>query len=366
MTTTAGPPGGPEVRESDIDQRVHIPLTQPALPRWAPLLVGAVAAAAATVLTLVLGWGLIAWGSLTLLVFLVALPLWSRQVENTRRAKDRLVTTLVWTAFGIALIPLVSLSWTVISKGFPVLSAEFFTFSMRNVLGEGGGIYHAIVGTALITLAASVISIPIGVMAAIYLVEYGNNNRTARVITFLVDVMTGIPSIVAGLFAYALFALFFGPGIRLGIGGAVALSLLMIPVVVRSAEEMLKLVPADLREASYALGVPKWRTIVKVVLPTATAGLITGAMLAVARVAGETAPLLIIAGSTDSVNFNLFDERMMTLPVFIFYSYTQPGVPPEFGQDRAWGAALVLIAIVMGLNLLARWLGKLFSPKTGR
>ena len=210
------------------------------------------------------------------------------------------------------------------------------------------------------------ISIPIGVMAAIYLVEYGNNNRTARVITFLVDVMTGIPSIVAGLFAYALFALFFGPGIRVGIGGAVALSLLMIPVVVRSAEEMLKLVPADLREASYALGVPKWRTIVKVVIPTATAGLITGAMLAVARVAGETAPLLIIAGSTDSVNFNLFDERMMTLPVFIFYSYTQPGVPPEFGQDRAWGAALVLIAIVMGLNLLARWLGKLFSPKTGR
>jgi phosphate transport system permease protein len=221
-------------------------------------------------------------------------------------------------------------------------------------------------GTLLITLAATVISVPVGLFAAIYLVEYGNNSRPARMITFLVDVMTGIPSIVAGLFAYALFVLFFGEGIRLGIGGAVALSLLMIPIVVRSCEEMLKLVPGELREASYALGVPKWRTIVKVVLPTSMAGLITGIMLAVARVAGETAPLLIIAGSTDSVNFNLFGERMMTLPVFIYYSYMQPGVPPEFGQARAWGAALVLIMIVMALNLAARAVGRYFSPKTGR
>ena len=196
--------------------------------------------------------------------------------------------------------------------------------------------------------------------------EYGAGHKVARAITFLVDVMTGIPSIVAGLFAYALFALVFGPGVRMGIGGSVALSLLMIPIVVRSCEEMLKLVPDELREASYALGVPKWRTIVKVVLPTAMAGIITGVMLAVARVIGETAPLLIIAGSTDSVNLNLFGERMMTLPVFIYYSYTQPGVPAEFGQARAWGAALVLIVIVMALNLLARLLGRLFSPKTAR
>ncbi len=152
--------------------------------------------------------------------------------------------------------------------------------------------------------------------------------------------------------------LVFGPGIRLGIGGAVALSLLMIPIVVRSAEEMLKLVPHELREASYALGVPQWRTILKVVLPTAMAGIITGITLAVARVIGETAPLLIIAGSTDSVNMNLFDGRMMTLPVFIYYSFTQPGVPAQFGIDRAWGAALVLIVIVMVLNLLARLLGR--------
>jgi phosphate transport system permease protein len=263
-------------------------------------------------------------------------------------------------------VPLVSLLSTVVKHGMGVVSAQFLTYSMRNVVGEGGGIYHAVVGTLLITLAAAVISVPVGVLTSIYLVEYGGRNRVARTITFLVDVMTGIPSIVAGLFAYALFVLFFGEGVRLGVGGAVALSLLMIPIVVRSCEEMLKLVPHDLREASYALGVPKWRTIVKVVLPTALPGIITGITLSVARVIGETAPLLIIAGSTDSVNTNLFAERMMTLPVFIYYSYTQPGVPAQFGQDRAWGAALVLIVIVMALNLLARLLGRLFSPKAAR
>ena len=184
--------------------------------------------------------------------------------------------------------------------------------------------------------------------------------------TFLVDVMTGIPSIVAGLFAYALFAIFFGDGVRMGIGGSVALSLLMIPIVVRSCEEMIKLVPDELREAAYALGVPKWRTIVKVVLPTSLSGIITGVTLAVARVIGETAPLLIIAGSTDTTNLNLFAERMMTLPVFIYYSFTQPGVPPQYGEQRAWGAALVLIVIVMALNLLARLAGRVFAPKTGR
>ena len=158
--------------------------------------------------------------------------------------------------------------------------------------------------------------------------EYGKGSRLARSITFLVDVMTGIPSIVAGLFAYALFVAVLRAGVRMGFGGSVALSLLMIPIVVRSTEEMLKLVPADLREASYALGVPKWRTIVKVVLPTALAGIVTGVTLAIARVIGETAPLLIIAGLTDSTNFNLFDDRMTTLPVFIFYPvHASPGVP---------------------------------------
>jgi len=336
------------------------------LPSWAPWLVAAVAAAAAGIVVLTLGGGPVAWVLLGALLYTVGLPLWSLKVEKRRAAKDRLLTIVVWIAFGVALIPLASLVWKVVSEGLPVLSGEFLTYSMRNIVGEGGGIYHAIMGTLLVTAGAAAISVPVGVLSAIYLVEYGGKGRLAKTVTFLVDVMTGIPSIVAGLFAYALFVLFFGPGVRLGFGGSVALSLLMIPVVVRSVEEMLKLVPHELREAAYALGVPKWRTILKVVLPTAMSGIVTGVMLAVARVAGETAPLLIIAGSTDSLNLNLFDERMMTLPVFIYYSYMQPGVPPEFGQERAWGAALVLIVIVMLLNLLARAIGRIFAPKTRR
>lgn len=352
--------------ESSTDRRAHLPLTHPQLPRWSPVLVAALAGASAGLLALIMGWGPVAWGVVAVLLFVVALPLWSRAVEGPRAAKDRLVTALVWVSFSLAIIPLVSLVWEVLSNGLGVIDAEFLTYSMRNIVGEGGGIYHAIIGTLLVTAAAAAISIPVGLMSAVYLVEYGGTSRLARTITFLVDVMTGIPSIVAGLFAYALFVLFFGEGIRFGFGGAVALSLLMIPIVVRSAEEMLRLVPHDLREAAYALGVPKWRTIVKVVIPTALGGIVTGVTLAVARVAGETAPLLIIAGSTDSLNRNLFDERMMTLPVFIYYSYTQPGVPAEFGQQRAWGAALVLIAIVMALNLLARAVGRRYAPKISR
>jgi phosphate transport system permease protein len=260
----------------------------------------------------------------------------------------------------------VSLVWKVVAEGAPELNGRFLTWSMRNVIGEPGGIYHAIIGTLLITLTATVISVPVGLLSAIYLVEYGATSRLAGWIRFLVDVMTGIPSIVAGLFAYALFSIIFGPGTQMGLGGGVALSLLMIPIVVRSAEEMLKLVPDDLREASYALGVPKWRTIVKVVLPTAMAGIITGVTLAIARVIGETAPLLIICGSTDSVNFDVFHGQMASLPVFIYSSYTQPGSNPEILKGMAWGAALILIIIVMALNLVARLAGKFFAPKSGR
>jgi len=343
----------------------HVPMRHARLPRWAPLLAAALSLAASGLVGLLLGWGPVAIVVVALLVYLVILPLWSRAVENRRSAMDRFVTALVWVALGLAFVPLVSLLWTVIGEGLPVLDAKFFTWSMRNVIGEKGGIFHAVIGTLLITGAAAVISVPIGLLTAIYLVEYGTTSRMASSIRFLVDVMTGIPSIVAGLFAYALFVLFFGPGVHMGFGGAVALSILMIPIVVRSAEEMLKLVPSDLREAAYALGVPKWRTIVKIVLPTAMAGIITGITLAIARVIGETAPLLIIAGSTDSTNFNLFKDQMMTLPVFIYYSYTQPGNHPEIARPMAWGAALVLILIVLALNLLARVLGNILAPKKG-
>lgn len=348
------------------DAHTSLPLVRPQLPTWAPVLVAGGSLAAAALPVMLLGWSPVAAVALAVLLFLVALPVWSRAVEGPRKSTDRLVSALIWSAFGLAMIPLATLVWTVVKNGAPALSMSFFTNSMFSVVGEGGGIYHAIIGTVIVTAWATAISVPVGVMAAIYLIEYGQGRWLARVITFLVDVMTGIPSIVAGLFAYALFVVFFGPGVRMGIGGSIALAVLMIPIVVRSTEEMLKLVPDELREASYALGVAKWRTITKVVLPTSLAGIVTGVTLAIARVAGETAPLLIIAGDTDGSNFNAFSERMATLPVFIYYSFTQPGVPPEFGRERAWGAALVLIAIVMGLNLLARLISRFFAPKTGR
>jgi phosphate transport system permease protein len=289
----------------------------------------------------------------------------ARRREGARAATDRFVTCLVYGAFLLAMVPLVSLVWEVVSKGLVRLDAEFFNSSLLGIIGPGGGAYHAVLGTLIITAITAVLSVPVGLMTAIYLVEYGKG-RLKKAITFLVDVMTGIPSIVAGLFAYALFVIFFGPGVRMGLAGAIALSVLMIPVVVRSAEEVLKLVPNELREASYALGVPKWRTIVKVVLPTALAGLGTGVTLAIARVIGETAPLLVTVGITNATNLNPFDGRMATLPVFAYYQLTQPGVPPEHGIDRAWTAALVLIVIVLLLNLIARLISRFFAPKTGR
>ena len=285
---------------------------------------------------------------------------WSR-----RSITDQLVTMLIWLALIIALTPLVLLLWNVIVQGAPQLNFQFLTWSMRNVVGETGGIAHAIWGTLLITFAATVIAVPIGLMTSIYLVEYAGSNQLGKWIRLMVDVMTGIPSIVAGLFAFALFALFFGPSVRMGFGGAVALSILMIPIVVRSSEEMLSLVPDHLREAAYALGVPKWRTITRVVLPTAASGIITGVTLAIARIIGETAPLLIIAGFSDSVNTNLFSDRMMTLPVFIYYNITKTSPDAELLADMAWGAAFVLTAIVLALNIIARLAGRWLAPKQG-
>ncbi|MGO1538062.1 MAG: phosphate ABC transporter permease PstA [Leucobacter sp.] len=289
----------------------------------------------------------------------------SAAVEGRRQAMDRFITALVTGAFLLAMVPLISVAITVISNGLARFDADFFSQSMRNVTGEGGGALHAMVGTLLITLATTIISVPLGLLTSIYLVEYGRG-RLAKAITFFVDVMTGIPSIVAGLFAFAVFALFLGPGVRMGIVGAVALSVLMIPVVVRSSEEMLRLVPNELREASYALGVPKWRTILKVVLPTSMAGITTGIMLAVARVIGETAPLLITAGFTASMNYNLFSDRMQSLPVYVYTQFTNQGNPVWAFLERSWAAALVLILIVMLLNILARLVAKWFAPNSGR
>jgi phosphate transport system permease protein len=298
----------------------------------------------------------------TMIVYAIAIGVTSRIVEGRRHAVDRVATGLVTSAFILVLMPLASLVWTVIQNGKARLDKAFFTETMRGVVGAGGGAKHAIIGTLIVTGLAALMSVPFGVFTSIYLVEYGRG-RLARMITSMVDVMTGIPSIVAGLFAYALFEIFFGPGTRTGIAGAVALTVLMTPVVVRSSEEMLRLVPNELREASLALGVPKWKTVVKVVLPTAIAGILTGVTLAIARVVGETAPLLVTAGLAQDTNYNPFSGRMTTLPVYTYYQYTQPGVPPEAGQERAWAAALTLIILVAILFTAARILASILKPK---
>jgi phosphate transport system permease protein len=332
------------------------------IPAIAEKLVLVVALACGALAWLLVGGVFIA-GITALVVYLIVLPLWALVVDGKRSATDHLATGLIWASFMVALVPLIWLGQMVISHGASTINAEFLTYSMRSVIGDAqGGLYHALMGTLIITGIALAIAVPVGVFAAIYLIEYGKKNKLSRAITFLVDVMTGIPSIVAGLFAFSLLTLIIGPGTRIGMGGAVALSLLMVPTVVRTTEEMLRLVPDDLREAAYALGVPKWRTVSKVVLPTAVGGIVTGIMLAIARVIGETAPLLVAAGFTNSVNMNPTDGSMMTLPVFIFTQYSQS--TPK-GEAYAWGGALVLITLVMLLNLIARIVGKIFAPKTG-
>jgi phosphate transport system permease protein len=341
-----------------------IPRRRP-LPPWFTPSVFGVLTAVAVILELVTDLNVVVLVLLAAVIGTIVVVATTRAVEGPRKATDRFVTCLVYGAFLLAMVPLVSLIWTVLGNGLARLDAEFFSSSMVGIVGPGGGAYHAIFGTLIITGITAAMSVPVGLMTAIYLVEYGQG-RLKKAITFLVDVMTGIPSIVAGLFAYALFVIFFGPGVRMGFAGAVALSVLMIPVVVRSSEEVLKLVPNELREASYALGVPKWRTIVKVVLPTALAGLGTAVTLAIARVIGETAPLLVTVGITNATNFDPFNGRMATLPVYAYYQLTQPGVPPQYGIDRAWTAALVLIVIVLVLNLIARLISRFFAPKTGR
>lgn len=364
MTTTATPATTTGVANA---------LSTGRLPRWVPwvTLVGSWALMSVVFVIVQLANGdeqfnITAAIFLGTIVFNVLVFAFSYLVEGARQARNRLVTSLVSTAFIIALLPLISLIFTVMSSGLARFDPTFFSNSMRNIVGDGGGALHAIMGTLLITGMATLISVPVGLLTAIYLVEYGRG-ALARAITFFVDVMTGIPSIVAGLFAYAFFSLITGdPGIRFGFGGAVALSLLMIPVVVRSSEEMLKIVPNELREAAYALGVPKWLTILKVVIPTAIAGITTGVTLAIARVIGETAPLLIIAGFTTSMNYNLFADRMMTLPVFVYNQYANPGTDVQVYLDRAWAGALTLILIVMVLNLAARLISRIFSPKLGR
>ncbi len=307
----------------------------------------------------------------------------SRSTAKARARKDQIMRVLFTATFVVATIPLVSLLWTTVANGAKRLNVGFLTHNMTGVIGGNptavggyGGVLHAILGTLEITLGAMAISIPIGVMCAVYLIEYAKDGRLAKTIRLLVDVMSGIPSIVAGLFALSLFAIVCGPGTFNGFEGSVALALLMLPTVCKSSEEMLRIVPNELREASLALGVTKQRTITKVVLRTALPGIVSGSILAVARVIGETAPLLMTAGYIVSTNVNLFSGQMTTLPVYVYQEYSKltANCPPNAGascvttipMERAWSAALVLIVIVLVLNLIGRLVAKICSVSTER
>ncbi|MEU6933785.1 phosphate ABC transporter permease PstA [Streptomyces sp. NPDC046385] len=339
-------------------------LSHARLPRWTPAAVAVGSIAAGCGIGLAAGWhSKVQWGLIAALLFVLATYAITTKVEGSRQAKDRVATSLVWVCFVLAVVPLVSLGWVTISKGLEVLDPYFLSHSMNGVLDAeaGGGLYHALLGTIEQVAIATVIAAPIGLLTAVYLVEYGGG-KLAQAVTFFVDVMTGIPSIVAGLFILATWNLMLGFGPS-GFAGAMALAILMMPVVVRSTEEMLKLVPNELREASLALGVPKWRTILKVVLPTAIGGITTGVMLAVARITGETAPVLLLVFGTKLINPNPFEGAQSSLPLYVYEQYA---VGTDAAVARAWAAALVLIAFVMILNMVARGIARWKAPKTGR
>ena len=275
-----------------------------------------------------------------------------------RGTKSAIASVLMFTCFLLALIPLVFVLFDVLRKGLSVMSLDFLTEDIpTQARSEGPGIGPAIVGTIVITAWATIMAVPLGLLGAIYLHEYGGKGRLAAVIRFMANVMTGVPSIVMGLFIYLVWTLVFGLE---GFGGALALACLMLPVVIRSTEEMLRLVPNALREGSYALGTTKSRTVMTVVLPAALPGIVSGCLLAVARAAGETAPLLFTIGAARSANWNVFDGPNTALSVQIFRNATLPFVG---AQDRAWGAALTLILMTFLFTVIARLVSARFALK---
>lgn len=284
-------------------------------------------------------------------------------ISGARKAKDKIATGIIYLSIFIALAPLIWVLATVLIKGLPVLlSADWWMFDMTGQPNNtaGGGIVHAIIGTLAQVIITSLISVPIGVFTAVYLVEYANGNFLGRITTFMVDILSGVPSIVAALFVYAMWVTTLGFD-RSGFAVALALVLLMVPIIVRNTEEMLRIVPMDLREASFALGVPKWKTILKIVLPTALSGIVTGIMLAVARVMGESAPVLILVGSTPAINWNVFEGNQNSLPLFMLQMYRAGNNPAVL--ERIWGAALTLVILVAALMIGARLVSKRFSVK---
>jgi phosphate transport system permease protein len=274
-------------------------------------------------------------------------------VEGRRRAVDRVATSGALLALLLTLLPLGFVIGYVIKEGKTRFNLSFLTHSMANIgpLQSNGGVYHAAIGTLEQVLLASLIAVPLGLMVAIYITEYGGN-FLATAVRFLIDVMTGIPSIVAGLFVLAFWIIALNQQFT-GFAGALALAILELPIVVRTSEEMIRLVPSSLREASYALGVPKWKTVLRIVLPTASTGITTGVMLAIARVIGETAPVLLVVGGNNFINNNPFSGAQGSLPLFIFQNALTSST---FNVQRAWAAALTLILIVVVLYVAARLL----------
>ena len=273
-----------------------------------------------------------------------------REGRGWRRAKNRIATVLMVVAFVIVIIPLGFVLATVIAKGASIISPQFLTSSIPfNVAPANvGGMGPALLGTITITALATVLAVPIGILAAIYINEYGGNRFLTRLIRFMADVMTGVPSIIMGLFIFAIWVIHFGYS---GLAGAFALGCLMLPLVIRSSEEMLRLVPDSLREGSYALGASKARVTLTVVLPAALSGIVSGSLLAVARAAGETAPVLFTIFTVTMANPNVFAGPNTTLAAQIFANASQPY---EGAQDRGWGAALTLVAIAFILMIAAR------------
>ena len=280
-----------------------------------------------------------------------------REPKGWRRTSNRIVTILMVISFVVVLIPLGFVLVTVIAKGVSIISWSFLTSGIPpNVAPANvGGIGPAVLGTIEITALATVLAVPLGILGAIYLNEYGGKNWLAALIGFFSDVMTGVPSIIMGLFIFSIWVLHFGFS---GLAGAFALGCLMLPVVIRSTYEMLKLVPNSLREGSYALGATKSRVTLTVVLPAAIGGIVSGALLAVARAAGETAPLLFTILTVTAANPNVFSGANTALPSQIFVNASSPYVG---AQARGWGAALTLIVICFVLMIVARFVTARFS-----
>ena len=290
-------------------------------------------------------------------------PVDLRARTGWRAVKSRIMIVLMFVAFLVILVPLVFVIGTVVSKGAGIVFRDFpawFTTDIpQRSRAIGPGMGPAIVGTLVITAAAAALAVPIGILGAVYLHEYGRQSKPAKVIRFLAMVMTGVPSIVMGLFVYVIFTLRFKQS---GLGGALALSCLMLPVVIRSSEEMLRLVPDHLREASYALGARRARTITSIVLPTAMPGVVSGCLLAVARAAGETAPLLFTIGVVSKQNWNVFAGPNTALSYQIFQNANSPLAGP---QQRGWGAALTLVALAFLFTMFARVVTSRFQRRRG-